>query len=118
MRASRLSQHGRNRLIFTCYAISWAIAIWLPSGPAFAARSDSGEEQAVRLDAGQLLELAERGQKSGDFSIAEAADRAGIAEPVVEEPSEARIRLPNFLMGKSGWIEGAVTLSDIPDEKK
>lgn len=117
MRASRLSQHGRNRLIFTCYAISWAIAIWLPSGPAFAARSDSGEEQAVRLDAGQLLELAERAQKSGDFSIAEAAYRAVIADPVVEVRSEARFRLANFLMGQSRLVEAAVMLRAILDEQ-
>lgn len=117
MHTTRSARHRRNRLVFACHAATWVVAALLLSRPAIASGSDNDEVQAVRLDSGQLLELAGQAQKSRDYSTADTAYRALFSDPSVEVRSEARFRLAMMFVGLKRLPEAATLLRAILDEQ-
>jgi outer membrane protein len=83
--------------------------------PAWAQEAPAATQAS--LSAPQLLELADRANRTGDAALAETALRAMFADPSVEVRSEARFRLAMLLVRRNRLPEAAVLLRTILDEQ-
>lgn len=111
MRFHRKAKSCFSLLALVCLTLTWGV-------PALA-ESHSGKESVltVKLDAKQLLMLAQRAEESGDSETAEAVYRALLDDPSIGVRSEARFLLAMLTVKHDRLSEAAALLRTILDEQ-